>query len=352
MVNGPTDLLSHWGLEGASINPIKVGLINETWCVSSPANGRYTLQRLNKIFDPVVHEDIHAVTEHLAQRGLLTPRLVPAADGRLWVTEDDQSWRVLTWVEGDVHSRADNPALIREAGTLLGRFHRALSDLNHEFKSRRLGVHDTPKHLRKLTDALDSHRHVPQYDDVAPIGHAILEAAAALPRLPTTAPRVVHGDPKLANMVFFPDGRACCLIDLDTLARMALPLEMGDALRSWCNPGGEDDVAARFDVPLFTAAIEGYADATRDWLTKDEQQSLFLGARTISVELASRFAADALLDCYFGWDETRFSSRSAHNLVRAKSQLQLAASMAEHAVEAEAALDRAWTQNSLGAVAR
>ena len=34
--------------------------------------------------------------------------------------------------------------------------------------------------------------------------------------------------------------RALCLIDLDTLAHMPVALELGDALRSWCNPATED----------------------------------------------------------------------------------------------------------------
>ncbi len=335
-------LLPFWGLEDAEISPIKVGLINETWRVTRPNTNRFALQRLNRIFDPVVHNDIHAVTRHLERCGLPTPNLVPATDGRLWVMHDDSAWRVLTWVDGDVHGRVTEPPLVREAGALLGRFHSALRDLEHDFQARRLGVHDTPKHLRKLEAALRDQRVKPEYDEVAPVGHAILQEALVLPRLPKTPERVVHGDPKIANMVFTADGRGRCMIDLDTLARMALPLEMGDAIRSWCNPGGEDDTAARFDLELFEAAVRGYASSVGNWLTDDERGSLFIGARTIAVELASRFAADALLDCYFGWDENRFPSRSAHNLVRAKSQLALARSMKAQSAEAERVLASAW----------
>lgn len=343
MVVEPNQLLPHWGLSGASLKAIKVGLINETWCVTAPSGDRFTLQRLNRIFDPVVHEDIHAVTEHLVQRGLTTPRLVTTQSGRLWVDHEGDAWRVLTWVEGEVHARAGSPALAREAGHLLGRFHRALWDLDHVFRARRLGVHDTARHLQKLAEALESHRHVVQYAKVAPVGQAILQMAKTLPPLPATPERIVHGDPKIANMVFFADGRARSLIDLDTLARMALPLEMGDAIRSWCNRGGEDDQSSRFEVPLFAAAVSGYAEATGDLPTEAERQSLFVGARTIAVELAARFAADALLDCYFGWDAERYPSRWAHNLARARGQLRLAASMAEQADAAERALRNAWS---------
>ena len=45
---------------------------------------------------------------------------------------------------------------------------------------------------------------------------------------------------------------------------------------------------------------------------------------TITLELAARFAADALREDYFGWDAARFGSASEHNEVRAAGQLRLA----------------------------
>ena len=58
-------------------------------------------------------------------------------------------------------------------------------------------------------------------------------------------------------------------------------------------------------------------------LNGDERRALLLGPEWISLELAARFAADALRENYFGWDPTRFPSRGAHNLVRARGQWAL-----------------------------
>ena len=41
----------------------------------------------------------------------------------------------------------------------------------------------------------------------------------------------------------------------------------------------------------------------------------------MSLELAARFAADALNECYFAFDEKRYASRGEHNRVRATGQL-------------------------------
>jgi Ser/Thr protein kinase RdoA (MazF antagonist) len=140
--------------------------------------------------------------------------------------------------------------------------------------------------------------------------------------------RIVHGDPKISNvMVAARADRALCLIDLDTLARMPIALELGDALRSWCNPATEDAPEARFVRPFYAAAVEGYAAAARGLLTREEWATFADGTLTITVELAARFCADALHERYFRWDPSRYASSSAHNQARTRAQLAIAATL-------------------------
>jgi hypothetical protein len=121
---------------------------------------------------------------------------------------------------------------------------------------------------------------------------------------------------------------AICLVDLDTLGRQSIAYELGDALRSWCNPHGEDIADPEADRAIFEAAMAGYLDAAGDLLTPTERDSIAPGMVTVCIELASRFCADAIEDCYFGWDPARFPNRRAHNLVRARGQLALGRSAA------------------------
>jgi Ser/Thr protein kinase RdoA (MazF antagonist) len=142
--------------------------------------------------------------------------------------------------------------------------------------------------------------------------------------------RIVHGDPKISNVMFSAEAdRALCLIDLDTLARMPIALELGDALRSWCNPATEDAPEARFVPAFYAAAVEGYAAAARHLLRRDEWAAIADGTLTITVELAARFCADALRERYFRWDERRYESSSAHNQARTRAQLAIAATLRE-----------------------
>jgi Ser/Thr protein kinase RdoA (MazF antagonist) len=338
----PVAVLTAWNLGGASLSPLGSGLINRTWLVANGAD-RYVLQQVNPVFPPEIHEDIRVVTAHLRSRGMVAPELLPAADGRLWVTDAGHVYRLMTHINGESRDRLATPAEAREAGALLARFHRALAGLDHEFRSQRLGVHDTARHLGVLRQSLVEHTTHRDYALVRPLAEEILHLAATLPRLPAVPDRIVHGDPKINNLLFDAvTGRALCFIDLDTLGRMPLPLELGDAFRSWCNPAGENNRQSAFAMDIFTAAVDGYAGVAAGWITPDESGSIVSGTLTIYVELAARFCADALREKYFGWDAQRFPSRSAHNQVRAASQLTAARALWDARSAAEAAVRRAF----------
>jgi Ser/Thr protein kinase RdoA (MazF antagonist) len=320
----PARVLAAYDLEPKSLVRATSGLMNPTWYADSQGGAALVLQRVNPIFSAEVNIDIAAVTEHLAAKGLLTPRLVPARGGDLWL-EHDGVWRVLTRIEGVCLDALERPAQARAAGCIVAEFHRAVSDLDHRFRNRRLGVHDTARHLRILREALVEHRKHRHFDVIEPLAERVLETAASLPPLTASRDRIVHGDPKISNLLFARDtDRALCLIDLDTLAHMPVALELGDALRSWCNPATEDAASARFVRSFFEAAIEGYAEAAQGFLTPAEWSEIPRGALTITVELAARFCADALRESYFGWNRARYESASAHNQARTRGQLLLA----------------------------
>ncbi|MFQ5635784.1 MAG: phosphotransferase enzyme family protein [Gammaproteobacteria bacterium] len=340
----PTDdILAEYNLQAAGISPLGNGLINLTWKVEAPPAGRFVLQRVNDMFSPAINRDIDRLTRHLEAAGEPTCRLVPTRDGALWVTNDAGNWRLLTWVDGVSHDALKTAAQARCAGGLLARFHRAVDNLDHEFATRRPGIHDTQAHLRFLTDTLKNQVAHPQHRAVASLGRRILEAAEALPELPAMPDRVVHGDPKINNILFRRDSdEAICLIDLDTITHMPLSLELGDAMRSWCNPASEDDRYGEFSAALFCDAMEGYAEFARGWIEPAEREAIVDATRTILIELAARFCADALNESYFGWNPERFASRTEHNQVRAAGQLTVVESLVAQRADLEAIIAAAF----------
>jgi len=337
------DPLSAWAWDQEPVaGMVEVGgLINETWAVAVGDEPVAVLQKLNTyIFEPQVHFDIDAITTRLAQRGRQTPRLLRTREGGLWHTDADGGvWRCLSWVGERSMERLELPMHAESAGFLLGRFHSALFDLDHRFHFERDSIHDTVAHMAALQNTLVTHRNHRLRRSVGKVADQIWdqwqlwEGPRDLPR------RIIHGDPKISNVRFTGD-EAVALIDLDTLQWGTLDAELGDALRSWCNPTTEEDPSPRFDLELFEASMRGYVRATRNLpLTRAEWSGVVAGVERITLELASRFLRDAMEERYFGWN-TAFGTAGDHNLARGRAMAELALSVHEAADEAEACLER------------
>ncbi len=292
------------------------GLINHTWLVGTPP--RFVVQRVNPMFGPAVHDDIEAVTAHLAANGLTTPRLLRTDAGALCaLAEDGAAWRVLTFVPGVTVHTMDGPARARSAGALVARFHRTVDDLRWDYRHVRPGSHDTVRHMERLEGAVRS-------GPALPVAEGILDLWSSWSGRLDLPLRHAHGDLKLSNLRFDHEGTGVCLVDLDTLGLQPIDVELGDAWRSWCNPVGEDGVDTRLDLELLGAAIAGYREERL--LGTEEAEGLVGAVERISLELAARFCRDVVEDCYFGWNAKRFGSRAEHNLHRAIGQLNLARS--------------------------
>ncbi len=336
-------VLAHYALDVTCMTRITQGLVNLTLKLTTRDGSHYALQRLHPVFGPGVNHNLERVTLHLAAHGMLTPRLLRTRDDVLAVEQDDGRWRILSWVDGQALDFLAHPAQAAAAGGLLARFHAALADFTEDLRVERPSIHDFARHRERLTAALALGSGHPLYDAVAQATAHIDTMRAAHRAPPVTPPRLVHGDPKISNLLFDEAGaRALCLVDLDTLARMALPVELGDALRSWCNPRREDDPLARFELPLFAAAVHGYASAARGFLSADEVNAIVPATLEIHLELAARFLVDALEESYFGWDASRYASRGAHNLARGLGQLAAARSLVTQLAAAEDALAHAF----------
>ncbi len=310
--------------EPVAATPAAGGLINQTWWVQGLQARHAVIQRLNTdIFVPEVHHDIEAITAHLAAKGLATPRLLRTTAGELWAS-DGGIYRALTLVGDRTVDRLEGPDRLRlahDGARLVGQAHLALADLDLEFQSIRPGVHDTDTHFATLRTALAAHATHRLHGRIGSLGAELAERWASWDGPRDLPIRIIHGDLKISNLRFAGD-RAIALIDLDTWQHGTLDAELGDAMRSWCNTSGEDDTEARIDVDVFAAAMKGYAEGAPGFATEAEGHGMAAGLERIALELAMRFAADALNESYFGFDPT--IGRGEHNALRAEGQLALA----------------------------
>ena len=136
--------------------------------------------------------------------------------------------------------------------------------------------------------------------------------------------RVTHNDTKLNNVLLDEDRKALCVLDLDTVMPGLSLYDFGDSIRFGAATAAEDepDVSKmQLDLDLFEAYTRGYLEGAAA-LTATEVAMLPMGAFVMTVEVAVRFLKDYLDgDLYF---KTAYPE---HNLVRARTQMKLAADM-------------------------
>ncbi len=151
-----------------------------------------------------------------------------------------------------------------EIGAALGRFHQLAASLPADALADPLpGLHNTPLYLAQY-DALLSTALNPEAEDCREcidrrrFDVFLLENARKQGRI---RQQVIHGDPKVANFLFAAGtNQVISLIDLDTVKPGLLLHDIGDCIRSCCNPLGEeienpDDII--FNPELFAAVRDG-----------------------------------------------------------------------------------------------
>jgi Ser/Thr protein kinase RdoA (MazF antagonist) len=345
-----------------SLEPLGSGNVNESFVVvcEGPPERRFVLQRLNRRVFPrpdLVMANILALGEHadrrlarggspLGERRWEIPRVLRCrADQRPWVERGDGFWRLITFVESsrslDLVTSADQA---REVGVGLGLFHHLISDLAPERLADTLeGFHVTPRYLEQF-DAVLAGAPAAAGSDVSHCrafveerrGFAsVLEDARAGGRLRL---RPIHGDPKVSNvMLEAGSGRAVALVDLDTVKPGLIHYDIGDCLRSCCNPLGEETAdleAVHFDLDLCRAVLGGYLSAASGSLSEADYDHLYAAIRLISFELGLRFFTDHLAgNVYFR------TERPDHNLQRALVQFRLTASIEAQERPIQAVID-------------
>ncbi|MEE9384358.1 MAG: aminoglycoside phosphotransferase family protein [Nannocystaceae bacterium] len=307
------------------------GLIHDTYFVEVGLH-RYVLQRVNRIFAASVHANIQAVTTHLHQRGVVSPRLLDSEQGRPWLDCGAEGvWRLMTFVEGATRHVLDSPAEARSVGGTLGRFHTGLKDLRYDFVAARPPGHDRARYLQALRGAMARHSAHRCLAEVVSLARPLLETVERVRPVSEVPDVVAHGDPKLSNILFHADrSEAYCLVDLDTVGPGVWALELGDAWRSWCAGSEIGGEAPTFDLTLFAASWAGYCAEVEGAVDRGSSEALVLAPEWICLELALRFGADALEERYFAWDTRRYDSASEHNLARARWQWALHAVLVDN----------------------
>lgn len=342
------------------VRPYGNGLINDTYLVTlaAGASRHAILQRLNRRVFPeptLIMQNLRTLSAHVERRAaqagggraLELPAIYTARDGRdFFIDEEGGFWRALSFIENARNvERLSDLGQAGEVGFALGRFHALTHDLDPaRLHITRPGFHDTPRYLARCMEVAARARpagaeleYCLAFIEARRGGAGVLEEAK---RAGALALRVVHGDPKLDNVLFdATTGRAVSLVDLDTVQPGLLHYDLGDCLRSCCNPAGEspaDLAAVRFDLDICRALLDGYFAETRGLLAEADYRYLFEAIRLIPFELGLRFLTDSLEgNHYFKTDWP------GQNLHRAMTQFRLAAEIEQQEPHLRALIEAA-----------
>ena len=350
-----------------SAEPMGHGNVNDTYLViyrTVYSEQRIVLQRINKrVFkEPEkVMSNMRNVTEHVhsvlqseqeqADRIWQLPKIIQAKDGKdFFIDDKGEYWRAITQIaSAKSYERIQSADHAHEVGAVLGQFHHAISDMDSTMLHDTLpGFHITPGYFKTLDDALETKDGRDRLNSSKVAGNvfkflesrrewsSVLEDAKERGELKL---RPIHGDPKTANiMIDDVTGKGTSIIDLDTVKPGLIHYDIGDCLRSCCNPAGEEthDVSSVFfDLDMCSALLKGYREQAQGFLTEADKNYLYDCIRLITYELALRFFADYIAgDVYFKIRE------EGQNLFRSRVQVQLCRSIEARESQIRKMLDR------------
>lgn len=305
-----------------SVSRITDGAINETYEVHAES-GRFILQKMSRLFSPVVMDNLSAVQQYVVAAGVLIPEGIRTVEGNEYVLNGGVHWyRALKYVPGKTvhHNLSVNSA--ESAGALVGLFHSALVDFTDELQVSLPHYHDNEFYLEELHKAVESSQDKNKQEILQPLAEEAIRRFKEYFVDGTTMPkRVVHADLKTSNIRFTDEGEAVALIDMDTMMNDSIMVEMGDALRSWAGVAGEDDPKQVFDIEIARAALESYKEAAVG-ITTAETDSIVDGIGLMTASLAIRFITDAYNESYFALN-SQYKNLYEQNLMRGRNQLAL-----------------------------
>lgn len=352
-----------WQTAVRMVTSYGAGNVNDTYLVTlaEPAahigSDRFILQRVNTHVFPrpeLILVNMRIFLGHIEQR--LGQRLSPTEPhvGNRWrmprvianrdgidscVDEQQAFWRAITLIEGaKTYGRIQDALHARASGYALGRFHNLLSDLDPvQLHDTLPGFHITPQYVATYDQVSHSEsaqrrqqgadgksvRAIMHFVDERRAFASILEEAVVEGKLTL---RSIHGDPKVDNILIDDEtGHAISMIDLDTVKPGLVHYDIGDCLRSCCNPAGEETMdleSVVFDTDLCRVILEGYLTEAAGFFSEADYAYVYDSIRLITFELGLRFFSDYLAgDHYF---KTRYP---AHNLQRALIQFRLVSSI-------------------------
>jgi Ser/Thr protein kinase RdoA (MazF antagonist) len=326
-------VLALYGMQADEFNikPFGAGLINSTWLVTNNAQ-EYILQKINKdVFTApaLINENIRAIDDHLIKfkpgYRFITP--LPSLTGKTLVQHENEYYRLFKFIQSKTYSIVTEAKVAFEAAKQFGKFTKNLSGFNtdilheilahfHDLKLRYTQFSEAIKNgnADRIAHAQETIQSLQQYKNIVDVFEDIKQN-------PSFKKRVTHHDTKISNVLFDEHNKGIGIIDLDTVMPGFFISDVGDMLRTYLSPAGEEET--NFDLievrdDYFQAVVEGYLSEMKTELAAEEINAFVYAGKFLVYMQALRFLTDYLNnDIYYG------AKYPLHNFNRAKNQLRL-----------------------------
>ena len=329
------NILEKYGIDEAKtvVEPLTTGLINRTWKISHGDN-QYILQRINDyVFKQpyYIAENIRMVDEYLEKRSpaYLFPSPVKTIKGEDVIYDEVEGWfRLFPFIKGSHTIQVvTSPGQAFEAAMQFGKFTKLLSGFDASKLHKTIpDFHNLGLRFQQFENAIENgndSRIKQSHELIKEIKsrHHIVASFEKIENNHLIKQRVTHHDTKISNVLFDDREKGICIIDLDTLMPGYFISDLGDMMRTYLSPTGEEEMdfdKIEIRTDFFKAIIAGYAGAIGNELNKDEQALIFFAGLFLTYMQAMRFLTDHLNnDIYYG------AAFEDHNLIRAGNQIQL-----------------------------
>lgn len=338
--------------EPTNIEICSSGHINKTYAITYKTNDdeskKYILQYVNTNVFPNLPElmtNIKKVTKYMNEKAMqkgentdrLTIKLIDTINENPYAIYN-KNWRMEEFIDNTkTYLTTENLDILYEAGKAAGKFQKHLDGFPAEELYEIIpGFHHTPNRVNQLKEALSNKENIEKRKERFELAKEAIYFATDKKRIEKTniitkkletkeiPYRVTHNDTKLSNILFDKEtNKAVCLIDLDTVMPGALCYDFGEGLRTGITTSKEDeqDLSKIYaDINRFESYTKGFLEETKQFITREELDTLPLGLWMMTYENAIRFLADYLNgDVYFSVNE----NIENHNLIRTKAQLEL-----------------------------
>ena len=329
-------IISEFFSEGKviQIEEINKGLINQTFVIwiEEEKIKKYILQAVNtNVFTQhnLTLENIIKIKKSISESSF--PYQFPTPIDNKYISRENNVWRLIPYVENSVCFEKNIDANISyEAAKCLGNFYYSLQDF--DAKNLHLTIpdfHNASKRYSQFIDAISTAKEERVSKSVLLIENIQKEKDTLLKfdNLNKALPkRVCHFDTKISNFLFDVNtNKVKALIDFDTLMPGTVLSDIGDMIRTYSNPLGEessDFENIKADKKIITLIISAFLEGAESVLTEKEKSCLMFAGEAITLLQCIRFLTDYLKnDIYY---KTIYKNQ---NWIRTQNQWHLYCSL-------------------------